>query len=168
MCRTHISPFAEEDMMRSRIWAGSLAAALLIAGCARQAIVESTGDVAISSSPADARSLPTGTNVDVRLDQEIGTKSSKVGDNFTATVVSPIVATNGATAVPAGSKVYGKVTGLDNSDRVGEQAAIRIDFERIDVNGVSNPFYAKVAATNLETRGAAPRRSCSPTPRGQR
>lgn len=140
--------------MRSSYWATGLVVGVLLTGCARQATVESTGDVAISSSPADTRSLPSGTNVEVRLDQEIGTKSSKVGDNFTASVVNPIVATNGATAVPAGSKVYGKVTGLDNSDRVGEPAAIKIDFERIDVNGVSNPFYAKVVATNLETRGA--------------
>lgn len=140
--------------MRSSTWALGLAAGLLITGCARQATVESTGDVAISASPTDTRSLPSGTTLDVRLDNEIGTKSSKVGDTFTATVVNPVTAQNGATAVPAGSKVYGKVTGLDNSDRVGEAAAIRIDFERIVVNGTSHPFYAKVNATNLDTRGA--------------
>ena len=139
--------------MRSPIWAASLAAGLIVAGCARTATVESTGDVAVSSSPATARSLPSGTTLDIKLDQEIGTKSSKVGDSFSATVVNPIVAENGVTAVPAGSKVYGKVTGLDNSDRAGEPAAIRVDFERIVVNGSSRPLYAKVTATNLETRG---------------
>lgn len=140
--------------MRSPQWAAALVVGLLFAGCARQATVESTGDVAISASPADARSLPSGTTLDVRLDQEIGTKSSKVGDTFTATVTNPVVAQNGATAVPAGSKVQGKITGLDNSDRVGEPAAIKIDFERLVVGGTSHPFYAKVTATNLETRGA--------------
>jgi hypothetical protein len=140
--------------MRSPHLAAGLVVGLLFAGCARQASVESTGDVAISASPTDARSLPSGTTIDVRLDQEIGTKSSKVGDTFTATVQNAVMASNGATAVPAGSKVHGKVTGLDNSDRVGDQAAIRIDFERIVVNGTSSPFYAKVAATNLDTRGA--------------
>jgi hypothetical protein len=53
------------------------------------------------------------------------------------------------------------VTGLDNSDRVGEPAAIKIDFERIVVNGVSRPFYARVTATNLETRGADTRNETS-------
>ena len=134
--------------------AATMLGGLLFAGCARQATVESTGDVAISSTPTDTRSLPSGTTLDVRLDQEIGTKTSKVGDTFTATVENPVVASNGATAVPVGSKVYGKVTGLDNSDRAGEAAAIRIDFERIVVDGVSRPFYAKVTATNLATRGA--------------
>lgn len=139
--------------MRSSTWATGLVVGVLLTGCARQATVESTGDVAISSSPTDSRALPSGTSFDVRLDQEIGTKSSKVGDSFTATVVNAVMAQNGTTAVPAGAKVYGKVTGLDNSNRVGEPAAIRIDFERIDVNGASRPLYAKVTATNLDTRG---------------
>jgi hypothetical protein len=138
--------------MRSRILAG-VVAGVLVSACARQATIESTGDVAISSSPADARSLPSGTTLDIRLDNEIGTKSSKVGDTFTGTVETAVVATNGETAVPAGTKVHGKVTGLDNSDRVGEPAAIKVDFERIVVNGRSQPLYAKVTATNLETRG---------------
>ena len=139
--------------MHTTRWAVGLVAGLLVAGCARQARVESSGDVAISASPVDSRSLPSGTSLDVRLDNEIGTKSSKVGDTFTATVTNAVTAQNGTTAVPAGSKVYGKITGLDNSDHVGEQAAIRIDFDRIVVNGNSHPLYAKVTATNLETRG---------------
>ena len=140
--------------MRSPQMAARLMAALLLAACARQASVESTGDVAISANPADSRSIPSGTTLEVTLDNEIGTKSSKVGDTFSATVTNAVVATNGATAVPTGSRIYGKVTGLDNSDRVGEPAAIKVDFERIVVNGVSRPFYAKVTATNLATRGA--------------
>jgi len=139
--------------MRSPTWATGLVVGLLFTGCARQSTIESTGDVAVSSSPADARSLPSGTAIDVTMDQEIGTKSSKVGDTFTATVINPIVADNGTTAVPAGSKIQGKVTGLDTSDKIGDQAAIRVDFDRIVVNGTSYPFYAKVTATNLETRG---------------
>jgi len=140
--------------MRSSYWAAGLVVGVLLTGCARQARVESSGDVAISASPTDSRSLPSGTTVDIRLDSEIGTKSSKVGDTFTSTVTNAVMAQNGVTVVPAGSKVYGKVTALDNSDRVGDAAAIKVDFERIEVGGVSHPFYAKVTATNLETRGA--------------
>ena len=140
--------------MRSSYLATGLVVGVLLTGCARQASVESTGDVAISPSPTNARTLPSGSTLDIRLDQEIGTKSSKVGDTFTATVTNTVMAQNGATVVPVGSKVYGKVTGLDNSDRVGDAAAIKIDFERIEVGGTSHPFAAKVTATNLDTRGA--------------
>ena len=140
--------------MRSSYWATGLVVGVLLTGCARQGTIESAGDVAVSATAVDTRSLPSGTNLDIRLDQEIGTKSSKVGDSFSATVTNAVMAQNGATVVPAGSKVYGRVTGLDNSDRVGDAAAIKVDFERIEVGGTSHPFAAKVTATNLETRGA--------------
>jgi len=138
--------------MRTRLLTG-LVAGLVLVGCARTTRVESTGDVALSTTPADARVLPSGSTLTMTLDQEIGTKSSRVGDTFTGTVDNAIVASNGATVVPAGSKVYGKVTGLDNSDHAGEPAAIKVDFERIVVNGQSHDLRAKVTATNLQTRG---------------
>jgi len=139
--------------MRTRILA-VLATGLLVAGCARTTRVESTGDVALSSTPADSRALPSGTTLDITLDQEIGTKASKVGDTFSGTVTKDVVATNGEVAVPAGSKVFGRVTGLDNSDHAGEPAAIKVDFERIEVRGTSHQLSARVTATNLQTRGA--------------
>ena len=139
--------------MRSTHLAAGLVVGLLFSGCARQAVMESPGDVDIVASATDARSLPAGATLDVRLDQEIGTKSSKVGDTFTATVTNAVVAQNGLKEFPAGTKIHGKVTGLDTSERVGDQAAIRIDFERIEVHNTSHPFAARVTATNLETRG---------------
>jgi hypothetical protein len=78
---------------------------------------------------------------------------SKVGDNFSATVENAVVAQNGTTVVPAGAKITGTVTGLDNSDHLGEPAAIKIEFEHLSMNGQTYPFNAKVTATNLETRG---------------
>jgi hypothetical protein len=131
----------------------ALVAGLLLVGCARQTRVESGGEVELSATPVDSRTLPGGTTIEVRLDNEIGTKVSKVGDAFTATVENAIVAQNGTTMVPAGSKVYGKVTGVDNSDHVGEAAAIKIDFERLTVSGQDYPFNARVTATNLQSRG---------------
>lgn len=131
----------------------ALVAGLVLAGCARQTELESGGDVELNVSPADASSLPTGMLMDVRLDKEIGTKVSSVGDEFTATVQSAIVAQNGETVVPAGAKVHGKVTGLDNSDRVGEPAAIKIDFDKLAFDGKDFDFNARVTATNLQTRG---------------
>ncbi len=141
--------------MPSRISA-VIVAGLVLAGCARQTRLESTGDVAINA-PVNARSLPSGSVVEARLDREIGTKVSRVGDGFTASVENEIVAQNGAVVVPAGAKIYGKVTGLKSSGNAGEQAAISIDFDRIVMQGQSYPFSAKVTATNLETRGGASR-----------
>ena len=129
----------------------ALAALSGTAACARTTTVESAGEVA-TTTPVTANSLPTGAVVTVTLDQAVGTKTSKVGDTFSATVVDAIVASNGQTVVPAGSKVYGKVTGLQDSDNVGQKAAIRLDFERININGVERPFEANITQTNLQTQ----------------
>ena len=138
-------------MRKGTISVLALAALGATAACARTTSVESTGEVA-TATPVSANSLPTGAVVTVALDQAVGTKTSKVGDTFSATVVDAIVASNGQTVVPAGSKVYGKVTGLQDSDNVGQKAAIRLDFERININGVERPFEANITQTNLQTQ----------------
>ncbi len=131
----------------------ALATLATVGACTRPSTVSSGGDVALPSTPVNASTLPTGSTVTVTLDQQVGTKNSKVGDTFSATVVDAIVASNGQTVVPAGSKVYGKVTGLQDSDNATQKAAIRLDFERINVNGVERPFEANITATNVETSG---------------
>jgi hypothetical protein len=132
----------------------ALAALAATGACTRPSTVSSGGDVAVPSTPVNASSLPTGSVVTVTLDQQIGTKNSKVGDTFSATVSEAITASNGQTVVPAGSKVYGKVTGLQDSNNAGQKAAIRLDFERININGVERPFEANITTTSLETQGA--------------
>ena len=129
-----------------------LALAAMLGACSRATTVESSGDVA-TATPVNANNLPTGSVLTVTLDQQVGTKTSKVGDTFSATVVDPVVASNGQTVVPAGTKVYGKVTGLQESNNAGQKAAIRLDFERININGVERPFEANVTATNLVKEG---------------
>jgi hypothetical protein len=126
-------------------------------GCARAATVESEAGgtlepvMSTGVTPVNARTLPSGVDLELTLDQSIGTKHSRVGQEFTATVRNNIHAQNGRVVVPAGAKVYGRVTGLDDSDHPGEAAAIRLDFERLSFGGRSYPFEARITATNLET-----------------
>src|SRR6478672_7663876 len=130
-----------------------LALAASLGACSRATTVESSGGEVATPTPVNANSLPSGSVITVSLDQQVGTKASKVGDTFSATVVDPVVAGNGQTVVPAGAKVYGKVTGLQDSNNAGQKAAIRLDFERININGVERPFEAKITATQLQTQG---------------
>lgn len=132
-----------------------LAMAILTLGaCAQAARVESSaGDVAITPTPATANALPIGTQLEVTLDNAIGTKVNKVGDTFTATVQNAVVAQDGQTAVPSGSKIYGSVTGLQDRTNPTETAVIKLAFSRLEMNGRSVPFEARVTATNLQTTG---------------
>lgn len=82
------------------------------------------------------------------LDQALGTKISKAGDVFTATVSQTLYASDGSIVVPAGAKIDGSVTALDDSDNATEPALIRLAFNRIRFNGMSYPFAAAIAQSN--------------------
>ena len=105
-----------------------------VAGCARNAQVESSGEVA-AATPANRSVLPAGTSITARLNQSLGTSASKEGDQFTATVTDAVVAQNGATAVPSGAMLFGHVTGLHTANLPTDQAVIRLAFDSIGVNG---------------------------------
>jgi hypothetical protein len=128
-------------------------AVLAAAGCARTAQVESGGDVVSTPLPASTSSIPVGTTLQVQLDQEVGTEQSRVGDAFTATVVEPVNTTSGDLVVPEGAVVHGTVTGLHASEHAGDQAAIKLDFDTLTINGQAYPFDAKITETHLETQG---------------
>lgn len=112
----------------------------------------SSGSLAPVVMPANARMLPTGSDVYVQIDRRIDTRSGRPGDVFSATVRHPVYALNGARVVPAGAKVYGRVLDLDDSDYPGEEAKIRLDFNRLVFGGRSYPFDAVISQTNLEIR----------------
>lgn len=127
--------------------------ALSALGCARTVRVESesAGALVPVTMPASSRFLPTGTDLYVQLDNRVGTRESRVGDMFSATVRHAVYAQNGARVVPAGAKVYGRVADLDDSDYPGEAVKIRLDFNRLVFGGRSYPFDAVISQTNLET-----------------
>jgi hypothetical protein len=127
--------------------------ALAALGCARTVRVESESGGALAPvvMPVSSRVLPTGTDLYIQLDNRIDTRSSRVGDMFSATVRHPVYALNGARVVPAGAKVYGRVAALDDSDYPGEEVRIRLDFNRLVFGGRSYPFDAVISQTNLET-----------------
>jgi len=136
---------------------------LAIAGCSQATRVESGGEVA-PATPANRNFLPVGTSLNVRLNQSLGTTSSHEGDQFTATVVDPVIAQNGATAVPTGATVYGHVTGLHNSTIPGDRSLIRLDFDHLNFNGRDYPFNASVASVDVQK--ASTSSSSSSTTRG--
>lgn len=132
-----------------------LAAAALAAACSRGATVDGyeAPTPAAAEPPATAATLPEGTTLQARLDDSLGTEVSREGDRFTATVTTAVTADNGATVVPVGAKLHGSVTGLDDSDRVGDNAYIRLDFDRININGRDYAFDAEVVQTAVQTQG---------------
>jgi hypothetical protein len=81
----------------------------------------------------------------VRLNDNLSTETTDVGDTFTVTVEEALVAQNGETVVPTGAVITGIITGVGG---VREQAAIRLNFTRINVAGASHPFTADIVSTH--------------------
>jgi hypothetical protein len=144
-------------MQPNRTLAITAAAAFVaIAACSsatRRTTVESGGEVASSTDvtsvmPANNRTIPAGVTLVAMLDQTLGTKESKPGDNFTTTVSNTLYAEDGSVVVPAGAKIEGRVTALDDSDNATEPALIRLTFDRIRFNGRSYPFAADIVQSD--------------------
>jgi hypothetical protein len=136
----------------------SVSTFLTLAGCGastqRTTTVESGGEVAPSAAtPADNRAIPVGANLVATLDQTLGTKVSKAGDTFTATVSNALKAQDGSVVVPTGAKLEGRVTATDDSDNATEPALIRLAFERIRFNGQAYSFAAAVVQSSPTQTG---------------
>ena len=65
-------------------------------------------------NPAVQGHISAGTTIRASLDTPLSTRTSRVGDRFTATVTAPVVDSSGNLIVPIGSKVNGQIT--DASD----------------------------------------------------
>lgn len=128
-----------------RQYVGLVAAAVVLTGCwtRRQVEVVSGGEVtATRVDAATGAVLPAGADLSVRIDQTLSTEKTKTGDRVTATVWSPVIARNGDVVVPRGAKVYGKVTGIDDSDDPTDRALIQIDFVELEFLGKLYPVKA--------------------------
>src|SRR5215211_890850 len=63
--------------------------------------------------------LPDDTVIPVSMNDSLSSKTSRVGDRFTATVTAPVTA-NGIEVIPAGSIIEGRVTQVTPARRMGK------------------------------------------------
>jgi hypothetical protein len=118
-------------------------AAASLAACARTHVQTAAGTVAPAITPANTRMLPVGAELIVKTDEKLNEKDH-VGQEFSATVTENLHAQNGQIAVPEGAKVYGHITALKEAPHAGDPSVIKVDFDRLVVNGRSRPFNASV------------------------
>lgn len=96
--------------------------------------------------------VPTGTEVRATLDTHLSSKTSQPGEQFTATVAQDVKGETGQTLIPAGSKLRGEVTNVEE----GKTAAAirgrgRLNMRFIDVqllNGRSAPLTATLVSVH--------------------
>jgi hypothetical protein len=83
--------------------------------------------------------LPTGTELDVRLSSRLTSDTARVEDRFEATTLVD-VRQNGRVVVPAGSVVRGVVTEVKKAGRVERKGSLTLTFDQIRINGRAYPI----------------------------
>jgi hypothetical protein len=131
---------------------------------------QARGDVARGSSPSgtvtdsDRRSnrvgssedadidIPVGTEIDVRLQQPLSSKTAQVEDRFEATTMVDVRDDRDRVLIPAGSMLRGVVSSVDKAGRIERQGKMTLAFDQVTVKGRDYPIRATVTQA-LESEG---------------
>ena len=92
------------------------------------------------TSTAEGITVPEDTLFRLRLNATLSSKSSRIGDKFSAKVVAPVVVGN-KVAVPEGSTIYGKVTSVQPAQR-RKHGTIGVAFTRLELAGGTSQAIA--------------------------
>ena len=97
---------------------------------------------------ANITAIPKGTTLMIRMDQPVNSESSKMGDPISATVEADVFLDN-RLVVPAGSIVYGSVSSVRHTGRVGQHGQLEMRFDALRTpDGMTTPIQAHVVTTD--------------------
>lgn len=98
---------------------------------------------ATTSRDTDPGVIPAGTELDVELERSLSSETAEVEDRFQATTVVDL-RENGRVLIPAGSRVRGIVTGVEDAGRLERKGELQLSFDQVTVNGRNYPMRATV------------------------
>jgi hypothetical protein len=110
-----------------------------------------TGIGTRSIAATSDRTVDVGTELDIRLQTPLNSKTSKVEGRFEATTLVDLTK-DGQVLIPAGSLIRGFVSAVDDAGRLDRKGRISLTFEQIRVNGQNHPLRATVTKA-LESEG---------------
>ena len=90
-------------------------------------------------SAAEPGTLPSGQELDVRLQDTLDSETATVEQHFQATTVVDLIQ-DGNVLVPAGSPVRGIVRAVEPATRTNRTGKLTLAFDRIDVDGRAVPI----------------------------
>jgi hypothetical protein len=100
-------------------------------------------DEMVNVVPSDPNELASGTNIRVRLSQDLSTKDTQPGTKFRA-IVDRDVYKEGRVIIPAGAEMRGRVAGVSQGHHLGPHATIRLRPELIMLpDGTAYHLYAE-------------------------
>jgi hypothetical protein len=97
--------------------------------------------------PALALTVPTGTELQIRLKTKVSTQNSRAKDPVEAVVIAPAMV-GGEFAIPAGAAVHGAVEKVAPSTKADERAVLALSFTGIEFGGAKMVLAACVTAVD--------------------
>jgi hypothetical protein len=97
--------------------------------------------------------IPAGTILKVRLDQPISSEKNKTGDQFQASVISPIMI-QGETIVPTGSRASGTVTDAKDAGRFKGAASLTLALNSVGIGGKAYKVQTEPATQTSKGKGS--------------
>lgn len=96
-------------------------------------------------------SVAAGKKIRVRMNDELSSKTAKVGDRFTTTVREPVYSTNGAIVIPEGSEIVGKVDSVTKAANKGKPGALDVSFVQVVLpNGTKRTISGSLTELNAD------------------
>jgi len=102
-----------------------------------------TGREVAGGRATQATVIPANTQLTLRLETPVSSRTSSAGDRVTARVESA-VGEDGTVVLPGGTVLHGRVTEAAAAGRVKGLARVAVSFDRIVVRGQSHPLEATV------------------------
>ncbi len=127
--------------MTGKFRAARVAAAVCVIAAATGAYAQANSDssaqapaTAPAPAPAQAK-MPEGTELALRLDEKLSSKTNSTGDRFGFSLASDLKLADGA-VIPAGCKGVGEVTQANKSGMFGKGGALNVKFDYLKVGDV--------------------------------
>ena len=90
------------------------------------------------------------TVIRVRMNDQLSSRTARVGDRFSTTVEEPVYAGGGTEVIPVGSKVWGRVASVSRAER-RKPGQISVSFNSVQLpNGVSYPINGSLTSLQAD------------------
>ena len=103
-----------------------------------------------AAQPARLYTVPADTVIRVRLNDQLNSRTARVGDRFSTTVTEPVYAGGGTEVIPTGSRVWGRVQTVNRAGR-RRPGNITVGFNQVELpNGTSYTINGSLASLQAD------------------
>ncbi len=103
------------------------------------------------NAPTRRNEIPSGQEIDVRMERELSSATAQVEDRFTATTVVDLYQGNDV-LIPAGSTMRGVVSSVNKATRTDRKGSLTVAFDQVTIRGRAYPMRGTVTQA-LESEG---------------